>query len=45
MIFLERVSNTGFIEIVKNSTYKEIPHVLNMRRDVTVQMGLKRGTE
>jgi hypothetical protein len=38
IFFFERVSNTSFIDFMKNSTNKEIPHVLNMRRDVSIQM-------
>jgi hypothetical protein len=36
---LERVTNTSFISFLKNSTNKEIPHVLNMRLDVSVLKG------
>jgi hypothetical protein len=37
-LLVERVTNTSFIDILKNSTNKEIPHVLNMRPDVSIQM-------
>jgi hypothetical protein len=32
------ITNTSFIDFLKNSTNKEIPYVLNMGLDVSVQM-------